>query len=139
MIDNKENLIKSFSMFEDSMAKMWDMSQMIQGSLYGTQDQLDNITRKQLDQNKTAREEAFKVGQDMSKQIRKNQEQFQKIVAETVMNNYEQIDCTNKNLLSELPKKVDDLSNFKGGDLVDHMMTPLKKWLIAQSGNSPAN
>jgi hypothetical protein len=110
MADNKEGLAKSFNMIENSMDKMWDMWLVSLGSLSWTQDQIENMTRKQLDQNKSAREEMIKLVEDLSKQMRRNQEQFQKIVEESVMSTYEHINDTNQNLMGELSKKVDDLA-----------------------------
>lgn len=110
MSDNKESLAKSFNMIENSMEKMWDMWLVSLGSLSWTQEQIENMTRKQLDQNKSAREELIKLVEDLSKQMRRNQEHFQKMVEEAVMNTYEHINYANQNLISDLAKKVDDLS-----------------------------
>ncbi|MEQ8235912.1 MAG: hypothetical protein ABRQ23_03955 [Syntrophomonadaceae bacterium] len=110
MAENKDSLMKSFSMIENSLEKMWDMWLVSLGSLSWTQDQIENMTRKQLDQNKAAREEMIKLVEDLSKQMRRNQEQFQTIVEEAVMNTYEQINVTNKDMFSDLTKKVEDLS-----------------------------
>jgi polyhydroxyalkanoate synthesis regulator phasin len=139
MSDNKKSSAKSFTMIDNSMEKMWDMWLVSLGSLSGTQDQIEDLTKKQLDRNKAARQELNKVGEELSKQMRRNQEQVQSLVKETVLNNYEHLYCSNQNLVSELSKKVDDLSIYKGGELVDHMMTPLKQWLTTQSGNSSVN
>ena len=110
MSDNKESLAKSFNMIENSMEKMWDMWLVSLGSLSWTQEQIENMTRKQLDQNKAARDELIKLVEDLSKQMRRNQEQFQKMVEEAVMNTYEHINYANQSLISDLTKKVDDLS-----------------------------
>jgi len=110
MAENKDSLMTSFSMIENSLEKMWDMWLVSLGSLSWTQDQIENMTRKQLDQNKAAREEMMKLVEDLSKQMRRNQEQFQTIVEEAVMNTYEQINVTNKGMFSDLTKKVEDLS-----------------------------
>lgn len=109
MSDNKESLTKSFNMIENSVEKMWDMWLVSLGSLSWTQEQLENMTRKQLDQNKAARDELLKLVEDLSKQMRRNQQQFQKMVEEAVMNTYEHINYTNQNIISDLNKKVDDL------------------------------
>jgi len=114
MTDNKENLAKSFNMIENSMEKMWDMWLVSLGSLSWTQEQMENMTRKQLDQNKSAREELIKLVEDLNKQTRRNQEQFQKVVQEAVMNTYEHINYTNQNLIGDLQKKVDDLGKNLG-------------------------
>ena len=110
MTDNKESLLKSFNMIENSMEKMWDMWLVSLGSLSWTQEQIENMCRQQLDQNKAGREEMMKLIEDLSKQMRRNQEQFQKMVEEAVMNTYEHINYNNQSLVADLTKKVDELS-----------------------------
>ncbi|MCX5779930.1 MAG: hypothetical protein NTV45_03750 [Firmicutes bacterium] len=110
MTDNKESLAKSFKMIDNSMEKMWDMWLVSLGSLSGTQEQLENMTRKQLDQNKEARVELIKLVENLSKDMRGSQEQFQKMVEETVKNTYEQISSASQAHIAELTKKVEELA-----------------------------
>lgn len=114
MTDNKKGLAKSFNLIENSMEKMWDMWLVSLGSLTWTQEQMENMTRKQLDQNKAAREEMIILVEDLNKQAHINQEQFQKVVEEAVMNTYEHINYTNQELIGDLQKKVDDLTKKLG-------------------------
>lgn len=113
-MDNQESLAKSFGMMENTMEKMWDMWLVSLGSLSWTQEQIENMTRKQLDQNKTAREDMIKLVEELSKQMRRNQEQFRKIVEETVLNTYEHINYTNQSIIGDLTKKVDELTKKAG-------------------------
>ncbi len=110
MANSKENLAKSFNMMENSMEKMWDLWLVGLGSLSWVQEQMENMTRKQLDQNKTAREEVIKLVDDLSRQTRKNQEQFQKMVEEAFINTYDQINVANHQIMQDLTKKVDELA-----------------------------
>lgn len=110
MADSKENLTRSFNMMENSMEKMWDMWLVGLGSISWAQEQMENMTRKQLDQNKMAREEMIKLVEDLAMQTRKNQEQFQKMVEEAVINTYDQINVANHQLIQDLSKKVDELT-----------------------------
>jgi F0F1-type ATP synthase membrane subunit b/b' len=110
MAATKESLAKSFDMIDDSMEKMWDMWLVSLGSLSGTQEQLENMTRKQLDQNKAARQELIKLVEDLSKEMRGSQEQFQKMVEETVKSTYEQISSSSQAHIAELAKKVEELA-----------------------------
>lgn len=110
MADNKENLAKSFSVMENSMEKMWDMWLVSLGNVSSTQDQIEIMTRKQLDQNRTAREEMIKMVEDLSKQMRKNQGQFQKMVEEAILGSYEGMSSTSQSLISSLSNKVDELA-----------------------------
>ncbi len=110
MADNKENMAKSFNMMENSMDKMWDMWMVGLGSISWAQEQMEHMTRKQLDQNKAAREEMIKLVEDLAKQTRRNQEQFQKMVEEAVISTYDQINVANHQIMQDLTKKVDDLA-----------------------------
>src|SRR5665647_967318 len=99
MIDNKVSLAQSLSLIDNSMDKMWDMWLVSLGSLSWTQDQIDDMTRKQLDQNQAARQDMLKLVEDLHKQMRRNQEQYHKMVEETVMNTYQHINYTNQSLI----------------------------------------
>lgn len=110
MIDNKVSLAQSLSLIDNSMDKMWDMWLVSLGSLSWTQDQIDDMTRKQLDQNQAARQDMLKLVEDLHKQMRRNQEQYHKMVEETVMNTYQHINYTNQSLISNLAKKADELA-----------------------------
>ena len=110
MTDNKDCLTESFGLMDNSMGKMWDMWLVSMGSLSGTQEQLEDMTRKQLDQNKEARVELIKRAEDLSKEMRGNQEQFQKMVEETVKSTYEQISSASQAHIAELAKKVEELA-----------------------------
>jgi len=116
MTDNKESLAKSFAMMDNSTEKMWDMWLVSLGNLSWTQEQIENMNRKQLDQNKAAREDMIKLVEELSKQMRRNQEQFRKIVEETVLNTYEHINYTNQNIIGDLSKKVDEMAKKVGLD-----------------------
>jgi len=105
MNDNMERLTRSFNMLENSMEKMWDMWRVGLGGLSWTQDQIENLTRQQLDRNKAVREEMVKMMEDLTQQMRKNQEQFQKLIEESVMNAYEQVNYVNKSLAGQLNKE----------------------------------
>lgn len=110
MMNSKESIAKNFNMIENSMERMWDMWLVNLGSLSWTQDQMENTTRKLLDQNKSAREDMLKMMEDLSKQMRKNQEQLQKFVEEAFTNTYEQMNYTNQGMMSEFSNKVVDMT-----------------------------
>ena len=116
MTDTQASLARSFDMVEDSMNKMWDMWTMNLESFTWTQEQLENMARRQLDQNQAIREETIKLVEDLSRQMRRNQEQFRKIIEETVMNTYEHINYANQNLLGDLSKKVEEIAKKAGVD-----------------------
>ena len=72
MVENKQKLAKSFGMIDNSMEKMWDMWLVSLGSLASTQEQIENMTRKQLDQNKAAREELAANVRKLEKRVSKD-------------------------------------------------------------------
>lgn len=110
MTDSKEVLGKSFAMMENSMEKMWDMWLVSLGSFSWTQEQIENMTRKYLDQKKNTRDEHIKMVEEMSKQVQRNQQQLQKIVEEAVTSAFDQVNNANMNVMQDIVKKVDELA-----------------------------
>ncbi|NMC26786.1 MAG: hypothetical protein GYA42_01435 [Syntrophomonadaceae bacterium] len=111
MIDSKENLAKNATLIENSMDKMWDMWLVTLGSFSRTQDQMENMARKQLDQNKAAREEIIKVVENLSKQVRGNQTQLQKVIEESLSKTFTQMKSSNQNIMGDYASKVVDLTS----------------------------
>ena len=88
MTDAKESLTKSFDMVEDFIGKTWDMYLVGLESFSSIQDQLENMIKNQLDQNKAIREGLITMVEDWSKQMRENQAQFEKMAEGIAMNAY---------------------------------------------------
>lgn len=107
MANNKVNLTKSLNMMENSMEKMWDMWLVGLGSISWAQEQMENMTRKQLDQNKAARGEMMKLVEELARQTRRNQEQFQQMVEEAVVSAYDQVNGANQQIIKDLTKKAE--------------------------------
>ncbi|NMC27989.1 MAG: hypothetical protein GYA42_07555 [Syntrophomonadaceae bacterium] len=107
---NQESLSRDFSIIENTMEKMWDMWLVSLGSLSWTQEHLENLTRRQLDQNQAAREEFIKMVEELSNQMRRNQFQFRMMVEESMMNTYEKINYTSQTFVNDLSKKADELA-----------------------------
>jgi F0F1-type ATP synthase membrane subunit b/b' len=89
MADNQDNLARSFDIIGESIDRMWLTWQASLGSFSGMQEQLENMTRNQLNQNKSAREEWIKMVEELGKQTRRNQEQFQQMVQDAIRNSYQ--------------------------------------------------
>lgn len=89
MANNEEMLTKSFNVIEDSIEKMWLMWHASLGSFSQTQEYLQKMSRNQLDQNQLAWEEWIKMVEELGKQTRQNQQQFQKMVEEAIRNSYQ--------------------------------------------------
>lgn len=107
MIDNQDSVTKSFEMMEKAMEKAWDMWKMGLNSFTAAQEQIENMTRKQLDQNMVARNELIKMEDGVQKQIRRNQEQLQKMVEDAVNKAYAQAEKSNQDMVTALTGKVD--------------------------------
>lgn len=89
MADYQDNLTRSFDIIGESIDRMWLTWQSSLGSFSGMQEQLENMTRNQLNQNKSAREEWIKMVEELGKQTRRNQEQFQQMVQDAIRNSYQ--------------------------------------------------
>lgn len=109
-MNTKENLNKSFDMAENSIEKLWDMWLVTLGSFSWSQEQIENMTKKFLDQNKTNREENIKVVEELMSQAKKNQGQMQKMIEDAVLSAFENVKFPNMNTMDDLSKKVDELS-----------------------------
>lgn len=107
MIDYKDSMNASFEMMEKALEKAWDMWKMGINSFTAAQEQIESITRKQLEQNKTAQDEFIKMEDNVKKQIYQNQEQLQKMVQEAVSKAYAQAEKTNQDMAAILNGQVD--------------------------------
>ena len=107
---SNENITKTFAILENSSEKLWDMWLVTFGSMSWSQEQIENMGRKYLEQRKVAREEANKVIDELTNQAKKNQQQMQKMIQEAVINAFDNLEIPTFNYIDELSKKVDDLS-----------------------------
>ena len=105
----QENLAKSFTMGDNMVEKFWDMVQLSLGSMSWSQEQLDTMIKKYLDQRKICREESSKVVEELMKQVKNNQMQMQKMVQEAVNAAFENVQVPVYNYFEDLNKKVDEL------------------------------
>jgi len=107
---SNENINKTFTMLENSTEKLWDMWLVTLGSMSWTQEQIENMGSKYLEQRKVAREEANKVMEELTNQAKKNQQQMQKMIQEAVANAFDNLEIPTFTYIDELSKKVDELS-----------------------------
>jgi len=107
---SNENINKTFTMLENSTEKLWDMWLVTLGSMSWTQEQIENMGRKYLEQRKVAREEANKVIEELTNQAKKNQQQMQKMIQEAVANAFDNLEIPTFAYIDDLSKKVDELS-----------------------------
>jgi len=107
---SNENIDKTFAMLENSTEKIWDMWLVTLGSMSWTQEQIENMGRKYLEQRQVVREEANKVIEELTNQAKKNQQQMQKMIQEAVANAFDNLEIPTFTYIDELSKKVDELS-----------------------------
>jgi len=106
----KENLENVFSFTESSTEKMWEVFFVSLGSMSWTQDQIQNLASKYLDQSKVNREEGIKLVEELAGQAKKNQQQMQEMIQEAVIGAFGNLDIPTFSYIDDLSKKVDELS-----------------------------
>lgn len=108
--NNKEKVAKTFALSENTAEKFWDMWLVSLGSMSWTQEQIESMVVKYLEQRKLAREETTKLVEELMKQAKKNQQEMQKMVQEAVNASFENVDIPGMNYFDQLNKKIEDLS-----------------------------
>ncbi len=76
------------------------------GSMSWTQEQIENMIRKYLDQRKVAREETTKLVEELMNQAKKNNQQMQKMMQEAVNATMENVDFPSFTYFEELNKRL---------------------------------
>ncbi len=106
----KENLESLFSNTENAAEKFWEISLVALGSMAWNQEQIENFIRKCMDQNKIARDESTRLIEETFNQAKRNQQQLQKMIHESVLGAFGKLDIPTLNYYEELTKKIDELS-----------------------------
>jgi len=104
------NVNKAFTMADNFVDRFWEMWQLSLGSLSWTQDQLEAMAKKYLEQSKVSREESNEVMEGLMKEIKNNQMQMKQMVQQAVKTTVENVDIPVYNYFAELNKKVEELS-----------------------------
>jgi len=108
--NNKEKVARTFAIGENTAEKFWDMWLVSLGSMSWTQEQIEGMVVKYLEQRKVAREETTKLVEELMQQAKKNQQEMQKMIQEAVNVTFENADIPGMNYFNELNKKIEDLS-----------------------------
>lgn len=116
MLNNSENLEKLFSTMGNTAERLWEISLVTLGSMAWNQDQVETLMKNYLDQRKMARAEGTKLMEEITNRARTNQQQFQKMIEESMVGIFGSLSIPKFNYLDDLTKRVDDLSNK-----VDHL------------------
>ncbi len=106
---NNEKLNQTFSMADNMVEKFWDMWLVSLGSMSWSQEQLENMVKKYLEQRKNTREEAAKVVEELMVQVKKNQVQMQTMMQEAVKAALENVELPNFDYM-DMNKKIDELA-----------------------------
>jgi len=107
---SKENWERACTMVENSTEKLWDMWLVGLGSMSWTQEQVENMVKKYLEQRKITREESVKLIEELMTQAKKNQLQLQKMIGEALNSSLQNVDSPGFKYFEDLNKKVEDLS-----------------------------
>ena len=110
MINSEEMMKKSFETTEKSMAGFWDTWLLVLGSITWSQEQMDSMVQKYMEQKKVAREEAAKVVEELAQQAKKVQEQFGELAKESIPSAFQNFQASPFGCMDELSRKVDELS-----------------------------
>lgn len=124
MLNNNENLSKSFEMMQKAMENAWEMWNKGFVSFTAVQEQFENLAKQQLDQNRVARDELFKMEDDVQQQIRSNREQLQNMMEEAIKKAIAQADKSNQSMVTALTSQVEALINQmkQNQDQMQHMI-----------------
>lgn len=109
-MNTKENLVNLFSAAESTTERFWEISLVTLGSLAWNQEQVENLIGKYMDQRKLARDEGTKLIEELVTQAKKNQQQIQKMIQDSVISAFGNLDIPTFSYMDDLSKKVDELS-----------------------------
>lgn len=110
MMNSEEMLNRGFEMTEKTMASFYDTWSLILGSITWSQEQMDKLVQKHMEQKKVAREDAVKFVEELAEQARKYQQQFNETVKETVVSTTQNTTIPNMYCTSDLSQRIDELS-----------------------------
>lgn len=105
-----DNLAKNLASTDQLMERFWDMWLVGLGSFSWTQEQFESMVGQYLQQRKTAREESSKVIEELTRQVKNNQMQMQKMMREAVTAAFENVEIPAYNLFDQMNKKIEELS-----------------------------
>jgi polyhydroxyalkanoate synthesis regulator phasin len=109
-LKTQEQLTKSFAASDDMVKKFWDMWMVGLGSVTWTQEQMDVMGKKYLEQRQLARDESKKVIEELLKQVKTNQSQSQKMVQEAVGTLFATVETPFSTFYEDFLKKMQELS-----------------------------
>ena len=107
MVAYKENMQNSFNLIDNSVQRMWDTWSINLENLSKIRSQFENMTKQQIEQNAAVHEEITRILSDIGTQMRRNQEEFQKMIQDFVMETFETVSTSGQSLTYKMPEKVE--------------------------------
>lgn len=105
------NVDKAFTMSDCFVERFWDMWHLSMGSFTWSNEQMEQITKRYMDQRKAAIEEGSMILEQIVKQAQDNQNSVRKMVRETIKCTVENTDNPVLNYLADMNKKISELSS----------------------------
>ena len=110
MTEKQRNQMDStFEWFNDLNERFWDLMLVGLGSLSWTQEQIEAMSQRYIEQRKLNREEGAKVAEGLFLQMKNNQIQLQKMMQESINIAMQNMDNPIYRYFEDLNKKVEDL------------------------------
>ena len=109
-MNSQEQLTKSFAAADDLVKKFWDMWMVGLGSVTWTNEQMETMAKKYLEQRQQAREESGRVIEELIKQVQNNLATSQKVVQDTVSSLFSTVDTPFSAFFDDFTKKMQELA-----------------------------
>jgi len=109
-MNSQEQLTKSFAAADDLVKKFWDMWMVGLGSVTWTNEQMETMAKKYLEQRQQAREESGRVIEELIKQVQNNSATSQKVVQDTVSSLFSTVDTPFSAFFDDFTKKMQELA-----------------------------
>ncbi|HCF50025.1 MAG TPA: hypothetical protein DER60_07065 [Syntrophomonas sp.] len=102
----EETMNRSFEMAEKSIESFWDTWLLVLGSITWSQEQMDKMVQKYMEQKKVAREEAVKFVENLAMQAKTQQQQYGEVMKESASS----FQIPGFTCMTDLFKRVEELS-----------------------------
>jgi polyhydroxyalkanoate synthesis regulator phasin len=96
-----------FSTAEMAMERFWELSLVALGSMARNQEQAESLFKKYLEQSKQSRDEGTRFVEEVMTQAKQNQQQFRKMIAESVISAFDQLNIPAFNFFPGQGNKAD--------------------------------
>jgi polyhydroxyalkanoate synthesis regulator phasin len=105
------NMNKTLTIAECFVDRFWDMWHLSMGSLTWSNEQMEQITKRSMEQRRAATEEGSRVLEQIVKKVQTDQNSMQKMVRETMKCTIENTNNPVYSYLADMNRKISDLSS----------------------------